>query len=66
MAQFVDYGAPDLLPDFSLVTADCFNILLIEDNVVRPNRQGKNAFLGGRDASARNYRLVAIYTSVQV
>jgi len=35
VAQFVDDRSPDLLPDFGLTGADCFDVLLVKHNVVR-------------------------------
>ena len=36
--QFVYKSLADLVTDFDLASADRFNILLIKDDVIRPNR----------------------------
>jgi len=48
VAEFVDDRSPDLLPDLGLTGADCFNVLLVEHDVVRPWPQVKDALLGHR------------------
>src|SRR5271157_1053513 len=46
VAQFVDDRPPDLLANFGLTGADCFNVLLVEHDVIRPCCQVKDALPG--------------------
>jgi hypothetical protein len=48
MAELVDDRAPDLLPDFGFGGAHRFDILLLEDDVIRPGRQVEDTLLGHR------------------
>ena len=50
VAEFVDDSQADLCADFGLTGADCFDILLIEDDVIWSVRQVEHALLGGRHA----------------
>ena len=45
--QFMDDRQADLFADFGLAGADCFNILLIKNNVIGSIWQVEYAFLGG-------------------
>lgn|GEM_PF-6194389 len=46
VTQFMDDCQTDLFADFGLTGADCFDILLIEDDVIWSARQVEYALLG--------------------
>ena len=45
VTQFMYEGLSNLMTNFGLGGADCFDILLIKHDVIRPHRQFKYSFL---------------------
>ena len=50
VSQFMEHSLPDLATDFGCVGADRLDVLPVEDDAVRTDRQVKDASRGGRQA----------------